>query len=203
MLKNAGVKILSLLLIIIMFLKSRKLCTHSKNTVDHNLQPSWKLGVSGNRHWCHGTWWHARDKWAFQDHSWSEVTRLGPSKHLQNNITRAIFELIFGHWILETTHFSRLLQLLDPWWSHDSGFEIMELTSIFLKKDVRISGRGKRSLNKAGRGERRGRPGWAYRGSKEPGASVSKFYWDGHKNLVLPEESKLRSTLRLGQGRNT
>lgn len=182
-----------------MFLKSRKLCTHSKNTVDHNLQQSWKLGISGNCHWCHRTWWHAQDTWAFRT-----STGAKSCDSAQANSSRTTLHTQFLNSFSVTASWKPHISQ-DSYsysWSHDSGFEIMEPTSVFLKKEAdKIGGRDTRSPNKAERGEHCWRSGWAHRASKELGASVCSFTEMGI-NFVLSEESKLHSTLWLGQGRN-
>lgn len=180
-----------------MFLKSRKLCTHSKNTVDHNLQQSWKLGISGNCHWCHRTWWHARDTWAFRT-----STGAKSCDSAQANSSRTTLHMQFLNSFSVTASWKPHISQ-DSYsysWSHDSGFEIMELTSVFLKKEAdKIGGRDTRSPNKA---DREGRTllkvrSKEHRASKELGASVCKFYWDGHK-LCSVQGVKAA----LGQGRN-
>lgn len=173
-----------------MFLKSRKLCTHSKNTVDHNLQQSWKLGISGNCHWCHRTRWHAQDTWAFRT-----STGAKSCNSAQANSSRTTLHTQFLNSFSVTASWKPHISQ-DSYsysWSHDSGFEIMEPTSILLKKEAdKIGGRDTRSPNKAERGEHCWRPGAKNTEQAKSWVPRSVSFTEMGINFVLSKESKLR-----------
>lgn len=184
MLKNAGMKILSLLPTV-MLLKSRK-HMDSKNTAIHNIQQSEILAEVFQAAFTGATWYDgmAWYQWAFRTKAaamWLNTSKYH-QKELNSDSLHTWFQTNF--WLF---HFRNVTLFKTPTFGHSIACEVRTCDlrkdvpeSTFLKNELETRGKDKGHLNSVGREERLGRSRWAHRESNELGTSSLWLSRDGH-----------------------